>query len=545
MGKIQWMCTIGAFCVGSAVAGCTGVPLSVEDMEPQEGYEAAVPGAVSMRRLTQAQFRNTILDLYGDDVVVPEISEPDVVLGGLPSVGASEATYSSRGIESWEAGAFSIAEQVFTVEARRNRWLQCTPSGVVDETCAASTLREMGLHAWRRPLTEEEVSRLVDISTEAATTLDDFYDGLQFALGALLQSPHFMYRVEIGETDTAGDQQFTAYEMASRLSYFLWNTTPDTQLLRAAEEGRLDTREGLFVEASRMLESDRGRSGMAAFFDEYLQLYRLEKLSKDPTVFEHYTTLIGPDARQETLMLLDYMVFEAEMDFRELLTTRETFLTPRLAALYDIPAPQEVDDFAYVELPKSGPRAGILGHASFLALHAHKVSSSATLRGKAVRSILLCQHIPVPPVNVDTSIPEASGTTLTLRDRVAEHLEDPSCAGCHELLDPIGLGLENFDGLGRYRVLDNGVTIDPTGILDTVEFDSPRELGAAIGDHRNFPRCAVRTLGRYATGREESEEEAALLAVLTERFEHHEYGFKALVLEMIMSPLFRTAGTPK
>ena len=294
-----------------------------------------------------------------------------------------------------------------------------------------------------------------------------------------------------------------------------------------------------------MLESDRGREGLAAFFDEYLQLYRLDTLSKDPTVFEHYTTLVGPDARQETLMLLDYMVFEAEMDFRELLTTRETFLTPRLAALYDVPAPQEGDAFAYVELPKSGPRAGLLGHASFLAVHAHKVSSSATLRGKAIRSILLCQHIPVPPVNVDTSIPEASGTTLTLRDRVAEHLEDPSCAGCHELLDPIGLGLENFDGLGRYRVFDNGVTIDPTGTLDGVDFDTPRQLGAAIGDHRNFPRCAVRTLGRYATGREESEEEAALLAVLTERFEVHDYGFKALVLELIMSPLFRTAGTPK
>ena len=298
MGTIRRLWAIGSLWLGGVTSGCTGAPLSIEDMESDEGYEEVVPGDLSMRRLTQAQFRNTILDLYGEDMVVPEISEPDVVLGGLPSVGASEATYSSRGVESWEMAAFSIAEQVLTVEERRGRWVTCVPSGVVDTDCAASSMRAMGLHAWRRPLTDEEVLGLVEISTTASETLGDFYGGLQFGLAALLQSPYFMYRIEVGMPGEEGDEprHFTAYEMASRLSYFLWNTTPDAQLLKAAEEGTLLTREGLFDEASRMLDSERGRSGMAAFFDEYLQLYRLEKLSKDPTIFEHYTTLIGPDS---------------------------------------------------------------------------------------------------------------------------------------------------------------------------------------------------------------------------------------------------------
>ena len=200
--------------------------------------------------------------------------------------------------------------------------------------------------------------------------------------------------------------------------------------------------------------------------------------------------------------------------------------------------------FTYVELPKSGDRAGLLGHASFLSLHAHAVSSSATLRGKAVRSILLCQHIPVAPVDVDTSIPEASGNTLTLRDRVAEHLENPSCAACHELLDPIGLGLENFDGMGRYRTLDNGAMIDPAGTLDFTDFSNARELSQAIGEHPDFTRCMVRTLGRYASGRLEVEEEEAWLDTLDDRFEHHDYRVRAWLLEIVMSPLFRSAGAP-
>lgn len=531
-----------AFCLSA----CTGEPLTVEDMAPEDAYGPADAGHVSMRRLTQAQFQNTIRDLFGDDIVVPEVAEPDVVSGGLPSVGASEATYSPRGVESLEAAAYSVSSQVMDSEERRVALVPCTPTDTVDTACTTEVVRQLGRRAWRRTLTEDEVTRIVGVADAAASTLGDFHEGLEYAVGALLQSPYFLYRVEVGEVDPdqPDRRRFTDAELASRLSFFLWNTTPDDALLDAAESGALSTREGLFAEASRLLESPRAQAGMRNFFTEQFKLYDLDDLSKDPALFEHYTTLLGPDAREETLRLFDYAVFEAEMDYREIMTTRETFITPRLAALYDLPAAAEGDAFSYVELPKKGPRAGLLGHASFLSLNAHAVSSSATLRGKAVRTVLLCQHIPVPPVNVDTSIPEASGTTLTLRDRVAEHLENPSCAGCHELLDPIGLGLENFDGLGRYRELDNGARIDPTGVLDTELFVDARELGKLIGEHERFPVCAVQTLGRYASGRIEADSESAWLDVLTERFEHHDYRIKALLLEVIMSPLFRQAGEP-
>ena len=263
---------------------------------------------------------------------------------------------------------------------------------------------------------------------------------------------------------------------------------------------------------------------------------------KDPQVFEHFTSSLGEDASEETLRLLEYIVFDEDGDYRDVMTTSKTFINRQLAALYDVPAPS-AEEFSYVDLEDYSPRVGLLGHASILGLNAHAVSSSPTLRGKAVRNILLCQLIPAPPVNVDTSIPEPSGTTNTMRERVAEHLTDPSCAGCHRLTDPIGLGLENFDGIGRWRDYDNGEIIDPSGDLDGAEFVTPYELGDAIRNHRQFVPCVVRTLNRYATGRMETSEERAWLETLVERFEGHKYSFRALALEIVMSPFFVKAGT--
>ncbi len=515
-----------------------------EGLASPEDYPAdAEAGKVALRRLTQTQFQNTITDLVGDEIVVPQLAEPDLEIGGLLSVGASGATMSARGVESLEDIAFAVAEQALANDAVRARLVTCQPSGPGDEECAREFVQTMGRRAWRRPLDDEEVDRLVTLAGNAAERLDDFYGGVEAVLAALLQSPNFIFRVEIGVEDS-GQRRFTDHELATRLSFFLWNTTPDDVLLAAADEGKLSTDEGLLEQAERLLESPRARQGMRNFFTEHLKLYELNRLIKDPTIFEHYNAQLGDDAREETLSLLEHVVFDAQSDWRDVMTTRETFVNPNLAALYKIPSPT-TEGFGLVELPADGQRAGLMGHASFLNAHAHPVSSSATLRGMAVRTILLCQEIPPPPVNVDTSIPEPSGEAPTLRERVAEHLENPSCAGCHSLTDPIGLGLENFDGVGRWRDLDNDYPIDPSGDLDGTFFDTPIELGAALRNHPDFGPCMVRTLARYATGRVEAFEERNIMHVLEERFEVHGYRVKPLILELVMSPLFRRPGEPK
>ena len=502
------------------------------------------PGPTAMRRLTGPQFENSVHDLLGGGIVVPPLAEPDLPIGGLISIGASASSLGARGVESLESAAYAVAEQAMDTAERRAALVPCEPSGTVDSACAQAFVESFGRLAWRRPLEADEVTTIVEVADRAATELGDFYDGLEFAVAAILQSPHFLFRLELGEEDpdNPGQRRFTDLELASRLSFFLWNTTPDAELLQAAEDGELSTQEGLAAQAERLLESPRARLAVRNFFSEHLELYELDHLSKDPTLFEHYSSDLGPDAREETLSLMEHVVFDAEMDYRDVMTTRETFLNQRLAALYGVPAPTR-EGFGLARLPASGGRAGLLGHASLLSLHSHPVSSSATLRGVAVRTILLCQEIPAPPVNVDTSIPEPSGDTLTLRDRVAEHLTNRDCAGCHILTDPIGLGLENFDGVGRWRDTDNGALIDPSGELDREPFEDPIELGKVIREHPDFAPCLVKTLTRYAIGRLEADGEEEVMEVMAERFAAtHDYRVKPLMIEIITSPMFRVTG---
>ena len=512
-------------------------PLELTDMADSQSYSAVEAGVPSLRRLTQTQFYNSIKSVFGEEIVVPKLAEPDLSIGGLLSVGASTTTVTPRGVESLETVAYQLADQVVANEAIRSRVITCEPTGLGDESCMRQVIEGLGPKLWRRVLNDEELSQLTSLGLQSAGTLEDFNEGLTFPIAALIQSPNFMYRIELGN-----DGSFDAQELATRLSYFLWNTTPDAELLEAAAKGELSTREGLFAQASRLLDSSKARDGMRNFFSEQLKLYELDHFQKDPQIFEHFTSSLGDDAAEETLKLLEYIVFDEDSDYRDIMTTSKTFINRQLAALYDVPSPS-AEEFSYVDLEDYSPRVGLLGHASILGLNSHAVSSSPTLRGKAVRNILLCQLIPAPPVNVDTSIPEPSGTTNTMRERVAEHLTDPSCAGCHRLTDPIGLGLENFDGVGRWRDYDNGEIIDPSGDLDGAEFVTPYELGQAIRSHRQFVPCIVRTLNRYATGRVETPQERVWLETLVERFEGHKYRFRALALEIVMSPFFMKAGT--
>ncbi|RYE90212.1 MAG: DUF1592 domain-containing protein, partial [Myxococcales bacterium] len=449
----------------------------------------AVAAQTGAQRLSLAQYRNSVAAALGDDVVVPAALEPDVSQNGFVSIGGSFSTVSARGIEQYEKASYAIARQALAPE-RRARLVSCAPAGVRDDACAGATLGAVGRTLWRRPLGADEVARLVEVSGHAATTLGDFAAGLEFGLAALLQSPSFLFRTAAGEDDPAhpGQRRYTSIEMASRLSFFLWNTSPDEELLGAAEAGALVEEAGLRQQVERLLDAPAARQGARQFFSEYLGLGELDRLSKDPTLFTYYSPEVGPAAREETLRLFEHLVFDADADYRDIFTTRTTFVNPKLASMYAIQAPS-LDGFARAELPEDSPRRGLLGHTSFLALQAHPVSSSATLRGKFIRTRLLCQGVPDPPVNVNTALPEPTPELATLRQRITSHLTVDSCAGCHLLMDPLGLGLEQFDGLGRFRTLENGAVIDPSGDVDGVAFTDARGLGQALHDHPEIGAC--------------------------------------------------------
>lgn len=503
-----------------------------------------VPAAPRLSRLTRARYLNSLRDLLGDDLALPSALEPDVEADGLLAIGAGTAAVSPRGIELYEDAAFHVAEQVMGDPARRKRVVPCTPAGTADAACARAFVEQLGRRAWRRPLVAEEVEPLVEVATAAARTLDDFHGGLAYALAALLQSPSFLYRVEVGAPGPDGVRRHTGYEMASRLSYFLWNTTPDDLLLAAAESGALDTPAGVAAQARRLIDDPRARQGVRNLFAEYLDLRALDELRKDPNVYKHFSADLGGLAREETLRVIEHLVFEADADYRELLTTRQTFLDRRLAAIYNVPAAGP-EGFGAVELPADGPRVGLLGHVSVLARFAHPVSTSPTLRGRFIRDVLLCQPLPPPPANLNTALPEPDARARTLRERLDAHRTDPFCANCHAAMDPPGLGLEQFDGVGRFRLLDNDEPIDPSGELDGVPFADARELAEVVAAHERLVPCLVDRVFGYATGREPSRQDAAVLADLERQFAEEGHRVKALLYAVATSEAFRRVGAPQ
>jgi len=498
--------------------------------------QSSEPTPPVARRLTETQYQTSLLHLFGEGLVMPNSIEPDLAVEGFLSVGSAKTSISPRGVELYEAGAYLVAEQVVT-DPFWQHWTVCEPQQVVDEDCARDNLEALAYRAWRRPIEAEELTALVEVASLAAETLGDFRDGMTYGIAAVLQSPNFLFRVENGEPSGSAGQQYTDYEMASRLSFFLWNGPPDDLILEAAQAGELMEEDELATHVQRMIEDDRIGRGVRNVFYELYTLYELDELSKDPTVFPHMTEDVGPSAKEETLRLIEQFAL-SDQDFLDLLTTKTTHINRTLAAIYAIQAPAR-EGFGEIAFADDDPRTGLLGHASILAQHSHAVSTSPTLRGKFIRETLLCHAIPDPPADVDTSIPEPSSDTPTLRDRVQQHLEVDYCAACHALTDPIGLGLENFDGLGRFRTTDNGYPIDASGDMDGEVFSDAPSLARALRDHADVGPCLTENLYRYAVGRPQTSGELDLLDSLAARFTGQEHAVRELMRDIVMSEGFR------
>lgn len=523
--------TVTASLLGVAVAACSGS----DGAPPRVPLPDVDPGPSPAPRLTAAQYRHTLRDLFGESLVLPSALEPDHPAAGLLAVGASETSISGWGVEQYETAAYSIAAQVLGDSGMRATVLPCAPSGSGDRACAEQALAAWGRQLFRRPLAEEELNALLALFDRGVEVSSTFDGGLELGLAALLQSPSFLFRIELGQGGQA-----TGFELASRLSFFLWDAGPDRELLDLAAEGHLTEDNVLLAQAQRMLADPRAHRGVRAFFEDLFELYHLEHLNKDPTVFLHFTTDLGKLAREQTLLDLERLIFEEDADYRQIFVDTRTAVDRRLAALYEVRAPSK-EGFGVVELPEAGGRRGLLGQASFLALRAHPSASSAVLRGAFVRKVLLCHVVPPPPPGFNTALPEPSATARTLRERNVAHLSDPGCAGCHSRMDPIGLGLESFDGIGRRRTHDNGGVIDASGQLDGVAFSDAWSLAQAVHDHPDVPRCLVRSLYRYATNAQEAPTEAPLLDALTANFQASGHRVQALILDLVTSPAFRRA----
>jgi len=486
-----------------------------------------------LRTLTSFEYRNSIRDLLGKASADKVVLEPDVQLNGLTAIGSSSLAVSARATELYEQSATDLADLLLSDTTARKNLVGCDPAA---SGCIDTFLGNFGSRLWRRPLSSQELARYKTLASAATASLTDPWEGVRYALHGLLQSPNFLYRAELGTPEAGGSGRLVLndYELASRLSYFLLGTTPDAELLTAAAAGTLS--ESRATQVTRLLALPSATTSVQNLFGEYLGLARLDATTKLGSLFPAFTDSLKAAMRTETTLTLTTLAFQQNADFRSLFTTHTSYVNSELGTLYGVSATSG-GTFGTVTFPASSPRVGLLGQASLLAMNAHAATTSPTLRGKFVRQVLLCEAIPPPPANVNTTLPD-TGTAQTTRQKVEAHSTNATCAACHKMMDPVGLGLENFDAIGRYRDTENGNAIDASGDLDGVKYSGPAGLAQAVADHPNLPSCFVRTLYRQGSGTLEAPEQDPLITALTSQFSTGGYQVRAFLGALVNHDAF-------
>jgi hypothetical protein len=388
----------------------------------------------------------------------------------------------------------------------RRRIFTCRPLSAAEEIpCATQIVTRLAGQAYRRPVEAADVSGLMTFYAQGRKDGGNFESGIKMALQAMLASPQFIFRLEETPSTLKPGQTFriTDFDLASRLSYFLWASVPDKELIAAATQGTLKNPAVFEKQVRRMLADPKSEALATRFAAQWFRLQDLEQIKPDALAYPAYDHLLSEGMRRETEMLFDALIHE-DRPVTELLTADFTFVNERLAAHYGI-AKVSGSDFRRVQLTDPN-RRGILGHGSVLMLTSVADRTSPVLRGKWVLEVLLGSPPPPPPPNVpafDESNATDGGRLLTVRERMEQHRKNPACSSCHRVIDPLGLALENFDVTGAWRIRDNGNAVDPTGVLyDGTNMDGPQGLRAALLKHQDaFVLSFTENLMTYALGR--------------------------------------------
>ncbi|HUQ90924.1 MAG TPA: DUF1592 domain-containing protein [Bryobacteraceae bacterium] len=505
-------------------------------------HRAAVTGTSKpvLRRLTHSQYNHTVRDLMGEETrPADQFPKEDFVHGFTNQ--ADGQSISPLLAEAYSRAAERLARAAFAKGDSR-KLIPCPAS----DSCRAQFIRAFGRRAFRRPLTAAEVGRYEKLFARE----NSFTAGAQTVVEAMLQSPHFLFHLEPG-----------AYAVASRLSYFLWDTLPDEELMQAAARGDLSGVTGIEKQGKRMLADPRARAALDEFLAQWLRFDRLKGALRDRRLFPEYSPELVAAMLDETTRLFRLLVWE-NGNFIEFFTANYTHVVPELARLYGLDSPRE--PWARTPFPDGYPRAGILGQATFLTLTSKPADTSPTERGLFVREHFLCQQVPPPPPGVNATLPPVTDEKpLTQRERLQSHLTNPTCAGCHTLVDPIGFGLERFDAIGRARDhelimvyptaddIKSGRKTKPTEYKLAIEaqgsvrgvsnsdFRTPRELGSILAREPNCQKCVVKQLFRYAVGRPEAADDQPVIERALERFRQSQFRFQDLIMAIASSDPFR------
>jgi hypothetical protein len=529
----------------AAPAGCAGrsapspfSPLS-DGIRPGTAPRGSAPaaGVAPLRRLTREQYANTVRDLLGFTDGVAADLPVDEGAGGFFSNAIAPVT--ELQLEKYRGAAEQLAWR-----AVRNlpALVPCDPGDAGEPACASRFIAQFGRRAYRRPLTAVEQRRYQAVFVQGRAA-SDFAGGIRLVLETMLQSIHFLYFSEEMPSGPSGTVvPLSRAALASRLSYFLWNSTPDPTLLAAAEAGALDTDDGVAAQAVRMIADARFRDAATSFHLQWLGVTELEGKEKLKKIHPLWSEELRAAMREETVRFVDHVLRDGDGRLATLLTAHFSFLGGPLYALYGIEPASAAGGWQKVALDPT-QRAGLLTQASVMTVHAHWDRSSLVHRGKLIRERLLCETLPPPPPDVNTTLPAADPKVST-RERFEQHRSDVSCARCHRLIDPLGAPFEVYDGIGNFRTMDGPAPVDSEGELrGTRASDGPVrsavELVERLAAADEVRACVARQWLRFALGREEVPEEAASLTRALQAFRDSDYRIPALLVAITRTDAFR------
>lgn len=520
---------------GQDGTGGTRGPGTGFDVQPLN-CDAPTPGPMPARRLSHVEYRYALEDLFGR----PQLAQTAVqrLTADPTSLGFSNSAtlldvkpvLGQQYMEAAETVAQSLVTDLGAI-------LPCNPSGA-ELACATEFIRTLGPRAYRRALTAEEQAQFV-AGYQAVRAEYDFKTGIEWVIATMLQSPHFLYRVEVDGPGSDGVRAVRPEELAQRLSFLIWHSGPDEALKAAAAEGRLQTPEDVEREARRMLEDPRG-SRFLNFFLEWLDVDKLGTYTREAGVFGALPQDLKDLFRQETQAFVRHVVFEQRQGLDELLTADYTFANDRLAQHYGL---QPVSGSAFQKVSLPAGRRGVWMQGGPLTAHDKTTRTSIVNRGVRARTALLCHNIPAPPDNVSLTLGPVD-QNASQAERLAEHRVNPTCASCHALIDPLGQTFEHVDAVGRLRAVDEaGRPVDTSGaITSTRDADGEvldgEDLMLKLAQSRQVRACFVTQMFRYTFGREERSFDACAQKQAMDRFEASGWDVRELVVGLVRSDAF-------
>jgi mono/diheme cytochrome c family protein len=496
------------------------------------------PGRVTIRRLNRVEYNNTIRDLVGIDFHGADDFPSDDVGYGFDNIG-DVLSMAPILMEKYLDAAERIVAKAFQTPEIRQRILVQQSKEQTKVENARQILERFAFRAYRRPVKADEVDRLVGLVTQAESQGDSFDKGIQLALQAVLVSPHFLFRIELDPQprDEKAIHSINDFELASRLSYFMWSSMPDETLFDLARQNKLHEEKVLEDQVRRMLKDARAHALVENFAGQWLELRSLKNSSPDPELFPSFDEDLRSAMQKESELFFEAVVKE-DRSILDFVDADFTFLNERLARHYGIPEVKG-DQFQRVRLT-GDQRGGILTQASILTVTSNPTRTSPVKRGKWILDNILGTPPPPPPPDVPV-LKEGKELTGTLRQRMEQHRANPSCAVCHQRMDPLGFGFENFDAVGAWRTLDGKYPIDPGGVLpDGKSFKGPKELKAILkGKEDQFRRCLTEKLLTYALGRGLEFYDKASIEGISRKLAEKNNRFSALVIEIVKSDPFQ------